>query len=202
MANEYRSELGLLSSSIRVGRGATLLFNKYVSMDFQYTFDGGALAFGAAPASQGRQVGDTIILEGDAAFVGKQQQLVRASYKPVQAVMNGNTLSVNLDAAEKFGICNVTFTGEGQIVGVYGWLNTLKNPSVGENVRLVFPYDSGGVWLGANFTVKDFISNTHNYHKGDDVSMLSVLGEFRPGGAGITAFPNTRLADGATLDLS
>ncbi|MBP5510086.1 MAG: hypothetical protein J6Z49_04140, partial [Kiritimatiellae bacterium] len=198
----YNNELGPVSSSVFVGAGATIDTLGETGQEFAYVISNGTLSASRPNANAFRQMCDTFTLAGNATMAGRDFALMVGGYVPSTIYMNGYTMTVNLEQGNPLSICNATFAGEGVLEGLSGWIKPYSHPCVGTNLTLRFPTETGGLWLDKNFTVSNFVSHSVNYHKGGDSTALTVLGTFTPAEGGRTAFPNTILADGSTLDLS
>ncbi|MBO7684684.1 MAG: hypothetical protein J6T51_08175 [Kiritimatiellae bacterium] len=200
--NGYNAELGPVSSTVRIGDGATLDTLGVTGQEFVYVISNGTLSASRANKNSYRQNGDVVTLDGDATMTGVHFGLIVGSNLPFIMNMNGNTLYVNLNTGEEFSICNATFAGEGVLEGLSGWIKPYVHPCVGTNLTLRFPLNTGGLYLDKNMTVSNFVSHTGNFDKGATDTALTVLGTFTPAEDGRTKFPNMVLADGSTIDLS
>lgn len=200
-------DVGELTSEFEISEGATYDINGAYTTDFIYTLDGGTIT-NCRPndAEYNRYVGATVNLTKSSTVTGQNFGFQCKGYGPITVNMNGNALTVRMDAGHEFWLNNVTFADEGTIDVACGYIRTLPYTndghawsSIGSGLTLNVS-SAGGLYLESPLTVKNFNSASKNYNKGS--STVTVLGTFKPSGDGLAVFPNIVLADGATIDIS
>lgn len=195
-------DVGLGTSTFEISEGATYDIDGAHTTDFTYTLDGGTLHNCRPNANDGnRYCGATVNITKSSTVSGQNFGFQRQGYGFVTVNMNGNTLTVDMAAGCQFWLNNVTFAGEGTVDVTCGHLKTLtyqNHANTGSDLTLNIG-SAAGLVLNSPLTVKDFNSASSGY-SGD--STLTVLGTFKASGAGLSAFPNIVLADGATIDVS
>ena len=107
--------------------------------------------------------------------------------------LNLGTYTLTVDSASSFILDNTTISGTGTIFVKKGTLYVIENDSVGSDCTVSIASE-GGLNLGKNLTVKNFVNNG----KISGSATLTVLGELSPG----NPVPKLTLADGATIKAS
>jgi hypothetical protein len=164
-------------------------------------------------ASEGKGLNFSVVLEDGARFANSKDDLHTAS-QATGLTLEGNatvapfnnfgliarghgvttlslgTYTLTVDSASSFILDNTTISGTGTIFVKKGTLYAIENDSVGLDCTVSIASE-GGLNLGKNLTVKNFVNNG----KISGSATLTVLGELAPG----NPVPKLTLADGAKI---
>ena len=199
----YPDILGPEYSVVTIDPDGILDIDGNVGQRFRYVLNGGALTSCQETSENNRQSGTAFELASDSVVSNRSFGLLGANWGPVTVHMNGHTLHSVMASGNKFFVCNTTFKGEGTLRIESGWFKTVaygETVNAASNLTVVIPYTyTGGLALETPFVVSNLVMHSpFSTGKGT----LTVLGTYTPVESGTNNFPNIRLADGATLDLS
>jgi hypothetical protein len=177
---------------IRVKNGATFDFHAKggKGLNFSVVLEDGARFANSDEDFNTSSQAKSLTLEGNATVVPFYNFGLIARGHGVTTLDLG-TYTLTVDSASSFILDNTTISGTGTIFVKKGTLYAIENDSVGSDCTVSIASE-GGLNLGKNLTVKNFVNNG----KISGSATLTVLGELAPGSAAIT---NLTLADGATI---
>lgn len=182
------------SQVIRVKNGATFDFHASggKGLNFSVVLEDGARFANSATDLHGASQATGLTLEGNATVVPYRNfGLFAPGYG--KTTLDLGTYTLTVDSAGSFVLVNTTISGTGTILVKKGTLYATQRDSVGLDCTVSIGSE-GGLNLGKNLTVKDFVNNGTI----SGSATLTVLGELAPG----NEVPNLTLADGATIKAS
>ena len=179
------------SQVIRVKNGATFDFHASGGKGLNFSVvleDGARFANGATDAHTVSQA-KGLTLEGNATVVPYRNfGLFAPGYG--ETTLDLGTYTLTVDSVGSFVLVKTTISGTGTILVKKGTLYATQRDSVGLDCTVSIGSE-GGLNLGKNLTVKDFVNNGTI----SGSATLTVLGELTPG----NAINKLTLADGSTV---
>ena len=179
------------SQVIRVKNGATFDFHASggKGLNFSVVLEDGARFANSVTDAHSVSQATGLTLEGNATVVPYRNfGLFAPEYGETTLVLGTYTLTV--DSAGSFVLANTKISGTGTILVKKGTLYATQRDSVGSDCTVSIGSE-GGLNLGKNLTVKDFVNNGTI----SGSATLTVLGELTPG----NVVTNLTLASGATV---
>jgi hypothetical protein len=182
------------SQVIRVKNGATFDFHASggKGLNFSVVLEDGARFANSKDDLHTASQATGLTLEGNATVVPFYNFGLIARGHGVTTLSLG-TYTLTVDSASSFILDNTTISGTGTIFVKKGTLYAIENDSVGLDCTVSIASE-GGLNLGKNLTVKNFVNNG----KISGSATLTVLGELAPG----NPVPKLTLADGAKIKAS
>ena len=192
--------LGATNTQVCVASGATLdVFDCRMAYYYKVVSGGGTLTNSGSGLSSGLAQLGSLTLTADSVLDSTHSLgFVYASYEPTELDLGGHTLDVNTGSGGVFRMSNcdatngtvrVTTTGTGIISFING---DVRAATVDFDLSCkVCPYSP--------VTVRNLLLRAPCATQDNNSEILSVLGRFKTESLD---FPNVRLEDGATLDLS
>jgi hypothetical protein len=176
---------------IRVKNGA--MFDFHASggkgLNFSVVLEDGARFANSDEDFNANSQAKSLTLEGNATVVPYYNFGLIASGHGVTTLDLG-TYTLTVDSIGSFVLANTTISGTGTILVKKGTLYATQRDSVGSDCTVSIGSE-GGLNLGKNLTVKDFVNNGTI----SGSATLTVRGELTPG----NAVTNLTLASGATV---
>ena len=179
------------SQVIRVKNGATFDFHASggKGLNFSVVLEDGARFANSATDVHSVSQATGLTLEGNATVVPYRNfGLFAPEYG--ETTLDLETYTLTVDSIGSFVLANTTISGTGTILVKKGTLYATQRDSVGLDCTVSIGSE-GGLNLGKNLTVKDFVNNGTI----SGSATLTVLGELAPG----NAVTNLTLASGATV---
>ena len=179
------------SQVIRVKNGATFDFHASggKGLNFSVVLEDGARFANSATDLHGASQATGLTLEGNATVVPYRNfGLFAPGYG--ETTLDLGTYTLTVDSIGSFVLANTTISGTGTILVKKGTLYATQRDSVGLDCTVSIGSE-GGLNLGKDLTVKDFVNNGTI----SGSATLTVLGELTPG----NVVTNLTLASGAKV---